>query len=276
MQLFCSPVLSAPIKGNRFLLLSATLFAMPALAYQPLVTDDTGTQGESGNQVEVSYAHARETSSGVAGKTVTREIPLVFTRGLTDSLDIYVGAISQRISTDGAVTNVSDSGIGNVAIGAKWRFFENKDSGLSFGFKPEVQLPVSEGKEARGLGTGRLSYGATLIVTQETGFGELHFNLALGRVNYADQAINDAARRDQYRVSVAPVWHVAEKFKIALDLGAMTNEDRTQKERMGYVELGAIYSPSEDLDLAVGVIRNTNTGDVSSTQALLGLTWRFK
>ena len=165
-------------------------------------------------------------------------------------------------------------------IQAKWRFHENKDSGLSLGFKPEVRLPVSQGHETRGLGTGRTSYGATFIATQETGFGELHFNLALGRVNYSDQVIKDAARSEQYRVSMAPVWGVSKKFKLALDLGVMTNEDRAQNKTMGYVELGAVYSPTDKIDLALGVIRTTKTtpaaSDAKTTQALLGLTWRFK
>jgi|GEM_PF-2425685 len=39
---------------------------------------------------------------------------------------------------------------------------------------------------------------------------------------------------------------------------------------MGYVELGAIYSPGKDLDFALGVIRNTSDGDVRTTQVTMG------
>ena len=261
-------------------LAAALLLTQPALAEQPLVTDDTGTQGQGGHQIELSYAHSRETLSAAAGMTVKRDIPLVLTTGFSDALDIYVAATEQQILIGGAATNSRERGLGNIAIGAKWRFHENKDSGLSLGFKPEVRLPVSQGHETRGLGTGRTSYGATFIATQETGFGELHFNLALGRVNYSDQVIKDAVRSEQYRVSLAPVWGVSKKFKLALDLGVMTNEDRAQNKTMGYVELGAVYSPTDKIDLALGVIRTTKTtpaaSDAKTTQALLGLTWRFK
>ncbi len=79
---------------------------------------------------------------------------------------------------------------------------------------------------------------------------------------------------------MAPVWGVSKKFKLALDLGFMTNEDRAQNKTMGYVELGAVYSPTDKIDLALGVIRTTKTtpaaSDAKTTQALLGLTWRFK
>ena len=45
---------------------------------------------------------------------------------------------------------------------------------------------------------------------------------------------------------------------------------------MGYVELGAIYSPGKDLDLALGVIRNNHDGDVKTTTLTMGVTWRFR
>jgi hypothetical protein len=76
--------------------------------------------------------------------------------------------------------------------------------------------------------------------------------------------------------SVAPVWDVAEGWKLALDAGLTTNPDPAAKSRMGYVEFGAIYSPSKDLDLALGIVRNIMDGDISTTQATVGITWRFR
>ena len=78
------------------------------------------------------------------------------------------------------------------------------------------------------------------------------------------------------RLSAAPVWDVAEGWKLALDAGLTTNPDRTARARMGYVELGAIYSPGKDLDLALGIIRNVRDGPASTTQATAGVTWRFR
>ena len=45
---------------------------------------------------------------------------------------------------------------------------------------------------------------------------------------------------------------------------------------MGYVELGAIYSPSKDLDFALGVIRSLADGNARTTQVTAGVTWRFR
>jgi len=248
------------------------LLPVTASAFQPLVTDDTGTQGAGGNQIEAAYN--RTADKAPEAKVITHEVPLVFTRGVTDALDIYAGLGHQRIVPTAPAT--VERGWGNAALGVKWRFYENEAAKLSFALKPEIQFPVSKSKEARGLGTARTSYSVGLLMTQETGFGAVHANLVAERVNYSDDALNAAERRTPYRLSVAPVWDVAEGWKLAFDAGIMTNPDRTAKAYMGYVELGAIYSPSKDLDLAIGIVRNVRDGSANTTLATVGLTWRFR
>ena len=81
--------------------------------------------------------------------------------------------------------------------------------------------------------------------------------------------------RSLYRLSVAPVWNVTAKWQIVLDTGIVTNPDRAQKAGMGYLEIGAIYSPSKDLEFALGAIRNSSSGPVNATQLTAGVTWRF-
>lgn len=253
------------------LMLGVALTSSPGRTFQPLVTDDTGTQGTGGNQLEGGFLRA--TDKHTAGKDVTLEAAAVYTRGIYDTVDVFIGLPYQRIEPAGAVT---ESGWSNAAIGAKWRFFEDEKSKLSFALKPVLQLPVSSTKEMQGLGTARTSWRLDLLMTQETGFGAVHANLASSRVKYEDSALNDANRQSQFRLSVAPVWDVTEKWKLALDAGIMTNPDRMEKQRMGYYEIGAIYAPSKDLELALGVIRNTSDGPVESTQVTAGVTWRFK
>ena len=248
------------------------LLPVTAMAFQPLVTYDTGTQGAGGNQIEAGYN--RTVDKAPDTRDVTHEVPLVFTRGVTDALDLYIGLIWQRIVP--AAPAAAERGWGNPAVGAKWRFYEDEASKLSFALKPELQFPISKDREARGLGTARASYSVGLLMTKETGFGAVHANLVAERVNFADDALNSAERRTLYRLSVAPVWDVAESWQLALDAGLITNPDRTAKSRMGYVEIGAIYSPSKDLDFAFGIIRNIMDGNVQTTQATAGLTWRFR
>ncbi len=241
-------------------------------AFQPLVTDDTGTQGEGGNQVEVAYNRTLDRAPG--SRITTHAVPLVYARGITNALDLYFGLVSQKIIPD--LPAAAESGWGNTAIGAKWRFYENDTSKLSFAFKPEMRLPVSGNREARGLGMARTSYGVGLMMTQETGFGAVHANLVVNRANYSDAVLNAAERRTTHILSVATVWDVTTKWKLALDAGLVTNPDRVANARMGYVEVGAVYSPDSNLDLAIGVMRNVMDGGANTLQAITGLTWRFR
>lgn len=240
------------------LLAGMLVLSIHAYAFHPLITDDTGSQGAGGNQLEIGTDHGR--SEGATA----RAVGVTYTRGIADSLDLFIGAAYQ--------TSVPN-GWGNVGFGAKWRFHEDAASRFSLALKPEILLPVSRADEADGLGNGKTSYGVTLIASRETGFGELHFNAELARNNY--KVDDPDVRKDFWRVSVAPVWAVAEGWKLALDIGLQANEDRSQDATMGFVELGVVYCPNDAVDLSLGVIRDLMDGPVETTTATAQATWHF-
>ena len=60
-------------------------FSGPAPAVQPLVTDDTGTQSSGGNQLEFALNEVRASVNG--GIERLRTLPIVYTRGLTETLE---------------------------------------------------------------------------------------------------------------------------------------------------------------------------------------------
>ena len=253
------------------LLLLAGL-SSPALALQPLITDDTGTQGSGGNQLEFSLSEARAKSDGNTDRT--RSVPVVYTRGLSESLDVYVGAGYSWLRPDNPGSNVN--GATNPSLGAKWRFYENEESGSSLALKPEIIFPVSSGREIDGLGTGKTSGNLTLIYSQDVPFGAVHVNAGVGRARYRDSEINPDATTSRF--SIAPVWDVSEQWKLALDVGTESARAAGDTVRSNYVELGAIYSPGKDLDLAVGLIRarNNESPETTTYTATAGLTWRFQ
>ncbi|MFZ2738958.1 MAG: transporter [Burkholderiaceae bacterium] len=268
--------LSARLRDRKTAIAASTLLALLSpglsLAFQPLITDDTGTQGTGGHQIEASYTRTRQSSAGDAD--LSRALAAVYTYGVSDALDLFISASHQVLEP--ALAN-AQSGRGNTLVGAKWRFHEDESNKLSFALRPELQLPVSTEQELRGLGTARTSWRLDVLMTQGTGFGAVHVNLASSGVNFDSQALNLATRRLQYRLSVAPVWDISEQFKLALDTGVMTNPDLAQKTQMTYVGLGAIHSPSQDLDVALGVFRyNGHDSSAKTLQWSAGLTYRFK
>ena len=100
------------------------LLPAAASAFQPLVTDDTGTQGAGGNQLEATYNRTRAKAPDT--RVVTHEVPLTFTRGITDPLDLYAGLDYQRIVPDAPAA--TESGWSNPALGAKWRVYVDRKS----------------------------------------------------------------------------------------------------------------------------------------------------
>jgi len=243
-----------------------------AWALQPLITDDTGTQGAGGNQVELSYNRFVEREPGT--KAVTVSLPLVYTRGLTEAVDIYLGGSYVQFRPPASDSTGSDAG--NLVAGLKWRFFESETGDLSLAFKPEIRFPVSSRAEDRGLGSGKLNGGAALLLTQETGFGAIHANLAVSSQHFTLPENQMIHRSTLWRLSVAPVWDVSEKWKVVVDTGLVTNPHRVEKARMGYLELGAIYAPGKDLDLAAGIVRDLDHEGHDVLLLTLGITWRFR
>lgn len=244
--------------------LAVMLGAAPVRAFQPLITDDTGTQGASGNQIEIAGTRTRSDAA------TTRDLAFVYTRGLADTLDVFVELGRQRIEAGGTTV----TGPGNPALGAKWRFYENERK-TSLALKPVYFFPLTAERENEGLGTGKSSYELSLILTQEMGWGAVHANLLAGRAKYRDPSANPTENTAQF--SVAPVWNVAEGWKLAVDLGLTRTRTAAATEDGRFGEIGVIYSPNEDLDLALGFIRETNRDtDETAKTATLGLTWRFK
>ena len=246
-------------------------FSSPSLALQPLITDDTGTQGSGGNQLEVSYNRDR---TSVAGETErVHSVQVVYTYGLTDTVDIFGSIAYSRIRNE--IPGGDASGMGNTVIGAKWRFFENEETGTSLAIKPELAVPVSSQRESDGLGTGKTSGNLTFILSQDVTFGAVHFNAGLGRDRFRHS--DDNPRTDYTRFSVAPVWDVSEQWKLALDLGTESARADGDTVRSKFGEIGAIYSPSKDLDLAIGYIRTSDDDSpkAKTNSVTAGLTWRF-
>jgi len=252
--------------------LSIALLALPAAALQPLLTDDTGTQGQGGNQLEFSLNQTRTRTNGVTDRTDAA--PVIYTRGVTETLDLYAGIAWLRVRPGSGADDAD--GFSNPGVGAKWRFLDANDAGTSAAVKFEALIPVSGGAQAKGLGSGREGGMLTAIVSQELPFGAIHFNAGIGRVRYADAANNPD--ETPVRVTMAPVWRVSEQWQLVLDLGMESVQSGGTRVRSGFAELGAIWSPSEAVDLALGLIQwqDNLSPRTRTTLATAGLTWRFR
>ncbi|KAF1020898.1 MAG: hypothetical protein GAK30_02177 [Paracidovorax wautersii] len=241
----------------------------PVWAMQPLVTDDSGTQGQGGQQLELAYQFDRARAGGKTSRTHT--VPLTYTYGATGTLDLFVQP-GYTYQEGGA------RGLGNTVVGAKWRFYGDADSGTSLALKPELALPVSARREGEGLGTGRASGALTLILSQQVPFGFVHVNAGVERDRFRPAL--DQPNETHWRLSAAPVWNVSQEWKLALDVGLESVHLGGQTQRSRFVQVGAIYSPSAALDLALGLTRQRTrepgeAGRTQTTSTTAGATWHF-
>lgn len=247
-------------------------FSLPTCAYQPLITDDTGTQGKGGNQLEFALIGDRAETAGRIERL--RALPLVYTRGVSGTIDVFAGLVYSQFRSESAGSDASGSS--DPLFGLKWRFYEDEKTQTSFAVKPEIILPAGAGRDNAALGNGKASGNLSFILTHQTAFGAIHFNAGVFRNRYRDTASNPDATIT--RISVAPVWVLGAQWKLAVDLGAESQRAAGASVRAYYAELGAIYSPSKDLDWSLGVLRSSNNDSPDTTRntASAGLTWRFR
>lgn len=229
-------------------------FPLQAWSAHPLVTDDTGTQGRGFQQIEANAEWVRQ--DGV----LVRVAAITYTFGAHDDLDVYINLPR---------TLTSPSGINDISIGAKWRFYQAGP--LIVDLKPEVLLPTGDDNKA--LGHGRSNVLVTLIASYDAFPWTLHANAGVVQNRFRLADANDANRRTLWRASAAAWYAVNPGLKIVMDTGIERNAEKNSQRNPGFVLAGVIYSPRSTLDFDVGIKRSLNEV-TPQRQAGVGVTFR--
>lgn len=233
---------AAPMNRMAAIAILAAAFGTPAHAAHPLLTEDTGTQGEGKYQLELMVDQTRDHEPGVTMRE--RVTTAVLSYGLMDDVDLQFGLPHSRQHLHDAAGRHATQGVLDATVDLKWRFFERE--ALSLGVKPGLTLPT--GDKGRGLGTGRATWGALGILSYEPGDWAFHTHLGYRRNN------NAVGQRTSLRhVSAAVTYKATEQLKLVADLSADTNLDRAERGSVRYRILGLIYSPLPWLDLDMGL-----------------------
>jgi hypothetical protein len=268
------------LKSNikRFIITSVLMLAASStsFAFFPLITDDTGTQGAGGNQLEFDYLFQRETNGSleIYGISLDEEnatshfLLTTYTRGLTDNLDIYFGA-SRQLS--------QINGWNNTELGLKWVFAGNQSEGWSFAAKPRLILPVTKGMQNSGLGNAQTNGGLTVIGSYLTDSAELHLNAGYISNRASSSSNSDSQRTNLWSISAAPVLVINDQWKFALDFGLQTNPDQNS-QYIALAEIAVLYSPTKDIQLGLGIFTSPAINGQRSNNSLsvtTGVTWQF-
>jgi len=239
-----------------------SLFTVSYAAH-PLVTDDTGTQGKGGVQLELNSEFAHEDEEGATEDAF--EFASVLSYGIADTVDIVLGIPYQHISLKEDGQKDTEDGLSDISLELKWRFYE-KD-GLSFALKPGLTLPT--GDDEKGLGAGKVTYSAFFIATKELEPWAFHLNLGYIRnENKADE------RKNLWHASLAGSVEAIKDLSLVANIGIEQNADRNVNTHPAFILGGLIYSVSEHVDIDFGVKAGLNEPETDYA-ILAGLAWRF-
>lgn len=104
----------------------------------PLQTEDTETPG-AGN-LEVNFA-VQDQVAGGEHRIALPEFDINYGQGDTLQFSYTVPYVFLKQSaSDAEPTAVRANGVGDSDLGLKYRFYDNKDSGVSFAFAPQIEF----------------------------------------------------------------------------------------------------------------------------------------
>lgn len=249
------------------------LLATGALASHPLITDDAGTQGRGGMSLELNGEASRDRRllAGVTTRDRSENLNMIFTAGFTESADVVLSLPWSRSRTwDDGVMSAKAGGIGDLGLEVKWRLLQL--GGFSCAIKPTLSLPT--GDVAEGLGAGRVSYGTTLIATQEFAPFFVHVNAGYSRREFRRADDRDAHRADVLQFSTAVGAEAAKGVTLVANVGVESSGERASRTWPAFILGGIIWSALENLDLDIGV-KGGLSEPATDLALLAGMTLKF-
>lgn len=240
--------------GELFSKIILPLFLVTALAFppfshaaRPFVTDDSGTLGEKGFQIESGTESSRKINrdGSIKVKETETELCTVFSYGIKGNFDVILGTQHswKRVKEDG-ITLFRRNGFSDMTLDAKWRIYEKE--GLSVALKPGITLPTGDYK--RTFGTGRITYGLVLIISTESAPFGFHLNAGYRRnENKVDE------RKDLFSASFAVTHEVLNGLTVGGDIGFSSNTDPKTKTAPAFFLFGGSYRIGRYLSVDGGV-----------------------
>jgi len=154
--------LAIPVRLDPACVVFACLFGTPAFAQQPFVVDDAEVTPRNVWQLEMNLEWDKLRLSARPNRSQTvfdAELGYGLAPRLEVSVDVPVISLSVETPDRPAGLN-RVTGIGDVALAAKYRLTRNAEATHSFAASLAVELPT--GSRARGLGSSLVDVGVTL------------------------------------------------------------------------------------------------------------------
>ncbi len=207
-----------------------------------------------------------ELESGVQGSRISPgqrawSAPIVDKIGLASHLQL-------NVSSQGFFAAPGQqSGLGDLALGLKWRLLDDAPLLGDFAVLPAVKLAT--GSVARGTGTGTTDVGLTLISSHELGPVAMDLNAIYTRIGASDLA--PASRSALWTASFG--FPLAGRFSAVAELFGMPTIDGSGTPSTAALLAGPTFAFSRALGLDAGIIVPFR-GDMPNA-VYAGLTWNM-
>jgi hypothetical protein len=213
-----------------------SLFAAPALAGPPYVTDDSGTPELHHYELNVGYE-----SDQVKGSETQRFPDFDLNYGYLNNVQLTLGfgGVSVRDSGKGRT-----AGFGDIAPEVKWRFQEETKRRPQLGLEYVLTIPTAS--RSRGLGSGSFDHTLMFIIQKSYGRSTLVGNLG-GVLSGAADSRNNLVYNLFYS------FQLTEKLVIGAELYGNTSEAVGQRDELAWgVGITYNFTPDRALLLKAG------------------------
>lgn len=236
------------------------LLAGTAHGGRPLAIDDAGTVAPGDFELEAGLNLHRD------GGLHEYEFPFGVTTGLLPTLDVGIGFGSQIQERQEVVGSSTTSGIGDLALGAKWNPLPEETCWASHALAFTVKFPTAS--DDKGLGTGETDFDLNYIASKSLSETvSAHFNAGYTWTGDPDGAPED----DLFHAGFALGWRATPPLELVAEVFANSPEglddDATVECRCG---LRWSLCDALVLDAALGTRLRGEAPDLTAT---VGLTW---
>lgn len=251
--------------NNIAALLAVTLSGIAAVqAGRPLAIDDADSVERGQFELEMGVAYEYDSDCK------HWDYPVGLTYGLGAEVEAGIGfggqfeELTERAADSGEEMCTREDGIGDLIIGAKWRFLDESAWCPRQALAPSVKFPTAD--DAKGLGSGETDYDLMWVASKQLGAKlGAHINIGYSWIGGADEDVLHYGAAMDYRLTDAIQW-VGE---ISVEKELVGGSDTAVQYKTGFR-----WNPWENLTFDI-VGGSKISGDAPNFQGTMGMTWTF-
>lgn len=228
-----------------------------AYAFYPFNAEDTNTLGSFGRlQIETNYAYFKNYDG-----SSHQDYILQLTMGITPKVDL---AVVFPYSAFRYPDREDLKGFNDASIFIKHILLDQKDFRLGY----KITAVLDTGK--KGIGYGKPVYNANVMLEKDIGDSTLNFNAFYTKAAQVEEL------RDTYGFYLHAYTNLYKYLTFGGELNYSIPEERDIKKKDIHILIGAVFHPTDRIDISLGLHKSLNRDKSFSNYGLLaGLLMKF-